>query len=198
MATNPKENKDSKAQKKAVKVPMKATMNFARRENSFNWKKMLPIIAVIVIFAALFAKFGFVDQLDKKTAAYSRLSEKQAQIASFNTRLAEYDELFAKYGRYSYGWMSETEVSTVDRMDILNLIEDKIMPKAGIEDFAINNNVLTLNLTGITLEQTSSMVKVLEQNELVESASVYSASAQDAEEASIFISIVLTNGKEAE
>lgn len=188
----------AKNQKKAVKVPSKVTMNFARRESSFNWKKMLPTILVIVAFALLFAKFGFIDQTNKKIEAYSRLSEKQAQLAACNARLAEYDELFAKFGKYSYGWMTDTEVNTVDRMEILGLIEKYIMPRAGIEDFAISNNVLDLNLTGITLEQTSSMVKALEQDKLVESASVYNASAQDTEDPKVYISIILTNGTEAE
>ena len=40
------------------------------------------------------------------------------------------------------------------------------------------------------------MVKSLEESEMVSSATVYSASAENAEDASIFLSIILT--KEAE
>jgi len=189
---------DVNAGKKAVNLPTKATMNFARRKSEFNYKKMLPIIAVLIIAVALFVKLGILNPIDKKVAALTDLSAKQNELAVMNAKLTGYDDLYAEYGRYSYGWMSDSEINTVDRMSILELVEKKIMPMAGISDFAINNNVLTLDLTGISLEQTSAIVKVLEQDELVESATVYSASAENDGEAQVFMSVVLTVEKEAE
>lgn len=186
-------NTKTKTDKKAVKLPSKATMNFARRESSFNVKKMAIILIPLILAIALVAKFGILDQVEKKTQAYSVLSEKQAKLAECSEKLAGYNDLYNKYGRYSYGWMTESEVNTVDRMQILELIEKKIMPMASVEDFAINNNVLTLNLSGINLEQTSTMVRILEDDELVQSATLYSASAQEADEAEVFMSVILTN-----
>jgi len=184
--------------KKGPAVASKTTMNFYRRQSSFNPKKMIPLILVLVIVAGVFVKFGVLDQLDKKVAAYAQLAEKQSQLAVLNTKLAGYDELYAKYGRYSYGWMTENEVNTVDRMEVLKLIENKIMNAAVVNDFQVSGNVITLNLSGITLEQTSNIVKLLEQDELVSSAAVYSASAEEAEEATIFMSVILSTEKEAE
>lgn len=182
--------------KKTPALPSKKTMNFVHHESSFNPKKVLPLAIVVVLVAGLFAKFGIMDQLDKKTAAYNDLAQRQEQLAVVNTKLAGYDELEKQYGRYSYGWMSESEVNMVSRMDVLALVEQKISPASVIENIAVNNNVLTLNIHGITLEQASAMVKSLEESEMVSSATVYSASAENAEDASIFLSIILT--KEAE
>ena len=194
MAENKKTPVISK--KKAVQMPSKKTMNFARRQSNFNPKKVIPIILVIVILAAVFVKFGIMDPLDKKTAAYSELSYKQVQLAALNAQLTGYEELEQEYGRYSYGWMNETEVSLVSRIDALNLVEKQIANKATIKNMAVNNNVLTLNIKGITLKEASDMVAKLEMNDLVESAAVYNATAEAAEEAEIFMSIILT--KEAE
>ena len=194
MAENKKTPVISK--KKAVQMPSKKTMNFARRQSNFNPKKVIPIILVIVILAAVLVKFGVMDPLDKKTAAYSELSYKQVQLAALNAQLTGYEELEQEYGRYSYGWMNETEISLVSRIEALNLVEKQIANKATIKDMAINNNVLTLNIYGITLKEASDMVAKLEMNELVESAAVYNATAEDAEQAEIFMSIILT--KEAE
>ena len=182
--------------KKTPALPSKKTMNFVHHESSFNPRKVLPLAIVVVLVAALFAKFGIMDQLDKKTAAYNDLAQRQEQLAVVNAKLAGYDELAKQYGRYSYGWMSESEVNTVSRMDVLALVEQKISPASVIENIAVNNNVLTLNIHGITLEQASAMVKSLEESEMVSSATVYSANAENAEDASIFLSIILT--KEAE
>ena len=194
MAEKKTEKKVTK--KNAVVIPSKKTMNFVHHQSSFNPKKVLPIVLVIIIVCAAFMKFGIMDPLAKKTAALNELSIKQEQLAAINNKLAGYDELEKEYGRYSYGWMNKTEVNLVSRMDVLNLIEKRIATKAIIDDIAVNNNVLTLNIHGITLEQASAMVKNLEESDLVESATVYNAVAESAEEAQIFMSIVLT--KEAE
>ena len=182
--------------KKTPALPTKKTMNFVHHESSFNPKKVLPLAIVAIVVIAVFAKFGIMDQLDKKTAAYNDLAQRQEQLAVVNTKLAGYDELAKQYGRYSYGWMDESEVNMVSRMDVLALVEQKISPAAVIENIAVNSNVLTLNIHGITLEQASAMVKSLEESEMVTSATVYNADAATAEEASIFLSIILT--KEAE
>ena len=180
----------------AVKAPSKTTMNFVHHKSSFNPRRMIPLILVVLLAAAAFVKVGILDQNEKRLEAYRRLGEKQDQLTAIEAMLSGYDELANKYGRYSYGWMTDTEINLVNRIDVLNLIEKKIAPRAVIENFAINSNVLTLNIHGLTLDQASDMVKSIEQSELVESASVYNAVAEEAKEASIFMSIILT--KEAE
>jgi hypothetical protein len=190
------EIKMKKSNQKAVQMPGKKTMNFVHHQSSFNLKKVLPVLVIILAIGAVFAKFGFMDPLAEKTAAYNELAQKQEQLAAINAKLTGYEELAKEYGRYSYGWMDETEVNMVSRMDVLHLVEEEISSKAYIDNLAVNNNVLTLNIHGITLEQASAMVKSLEERGLVESAAVYNAVAEEAEEAKIFMSIILT--KEAE
>ena len=190
------EIKTKLTKQKAVQMPSKKTMNFVRHQSSFNLKKVLPVLVIILAIGIVFAKFGFMDPLAEKAAAYNELALKQEQLAAINTKLTGYDELAKEYGRYSYGWMDETEVNMVSRMDVLHLVEEEISTKAYIDNLAVNNNVLTLNIHGITLEQASAMVKSLEERGLVESAAVYNAVAEEAEEAKIFMSIILT--KEAE
>ena len=190
------EIKTKLTKQKAVQMPSKKTMNFVHHQSSFNLKKVLPVLVIILAIGTVFAKFGFMDPLAEKAAAYNELALKQEQLAAINTKLTGYDELAKEYGRYSYGWMDETEVNMVSRMDVLHLVEEEISTKAYIDNLAVNNNVLTLNIHGITLEQASAMVKSLEERGLVESAAVYNAVAEQAEEAKIFMSIILT--KEAE
>ena len=190
------EIKMKKSNQKAVQMPGKKTMNFVHHQSSFNLKKVLPVLVIILAIGVVFAKFGIMDPLVEKTAAYKELAQKQEQLAAINAKLTGYEELAKEYGRYSYGWMDETEVNMVSRMDVLHLVEEEISSKAYIDNLAVNNNVLTLNIHGITLEQASAMVKSLEERGLVESAAVYNAVAEQAEEAKIFMSIILT--KEAE
>ena len=178
--------------KDALVIPSKKTMNFVHHQSSFNPKKVIPIVLVLIIIIGVFVNIGIMDQLDKKTAAYGALAQKQEQLAAVNAKLTGYDELAQQYGRYSYGWMNDSEVNMVSRMDVLALVEEEITRAAVVENLAVNNNVLTLNIHGITLEQASGMVKSLEASPLVTSATVYNAVAADGETASIFMSIILT------
>lgn len=182
--------------KNAVQYPSKKTMNFVHHQSGINLKKLIPVLVLVLIIGALFAKFAILDPLAKRDVALGELTDKQTQLALINGKLTGYDELAQQYGRYSYGWMNETEVNMVSRMDVLQLVEQEISTKAIIDNMAVNNNVLTLNIHGITLEQASTMVRSLEERGLVESAAVYNAVAEQAEEAEIFMSIILT--KEAE
>ena len=178
--------------KKTVVAPTKQTMNFVHHESSFNLKKIAPVALILIVAAALLTKFGIIDPLNKKVAAYRDLSVKQSELEVINARLSNYDELEADYGRYSYGWLTEKETGLVDRLDALELIRKDIMSVATVESFSINSNTLSLYLHGITLNQASSIVKSLEGSDLVESASVNSANAADGSEASIIMSIILT------
>ena len=182
--------------KNAVQYPSKKTMNFVHHQSGINLKKLIPALVLVLIIGALFAKFAILDPLAKRDVALGELTDKQTQLALINGKLTGYEELAQQYGRYSYGWMNETEVSMVSRMDVLQLVEQEISTKAIIDNMAVNNNVLTLNIHGITLEQASTMVRSLEDRGLVESAAVYNAVAEQAKEAEIFMSIIMT--KEAE
>ena len=182
--------------KNAVQYPSKKTMNFVHHQSGINLKKLIPALVLVLIIGALFAKFAILDPLAKRDVALGELTDKQTQLALINGKLTGYEELVQQYGRYSYGWMNETEVNMVSRMDVLQLVEQEISTKAIIDNMAVNNNVLTLNIHGITLEQASTMVRSLEERGLVESAAVYNAVAEQAEEAEIFMSIIMT--KEAE
>lgn len=172
-------------------APSKKTMNFSRHVSSFDLRKMAPYLIVIVIVLALFAKFGFIDQLSKKADAYAQLADIQSQQEMLDLKLKDYPELEKQYGRYSYDWMSEDEVSLVDRMEVYSLIDSKIMDAAVIEDFAINGNVITMNIRGITLIKASAVVKDLESSPMVDSAYVYSAEAENAEQAEMFMTVNL-------
>lgn len=171
--------KAAKGLKKQSPMPTKTTINLAFHESSFHPKKMLPLLLVLIIAAGLFVKFGFLDQYAKKTAALQELGWKQDNLTIINSKLQGYDELAEKYGRYSYGWMTETEASYVERPELLNLIQNKLIYKSIVEDYSINGNVISVHLKGITLDQAKSIVQDLEKEEIVESALVYTAKTED-------------------
>lgn len=189
MALDLKSKPKSAKAKVSAAAPTKKTMNFSHHVSSFDLRKMMPAIIVIVIVICLFAKFGIIDQLSKKTSAFAELSDIQTQQEVLNAKLKDYPELEKQYGRYSYGWMNEAEASLVDPMEVYKLIESKVMDAAVIQNFAVNGNVITMNMSGITLKEASAVVKDLESSDMVDSAYVYSAEAENAEQAQMFMTI---------
>lgn len=194
MKKDPSKRPNPNARRGAVR-PDKRTMNFLRT-GSMDFKRMLPVLLAAVVLLAIFVKLGILDPLSRKAEAYNALSLKQEQLAQINTKLADFDALQQQYCRYSFGLMNDTEVSLVSRMDVLSLVESKISPKAAIENFTVNNNLLTIHIWGVTLREASAIVSSLEASPLVSRATVNSATAEDGREARIFISITLTKPQE--
>ena len=183
---------------KKVVIPTKTTMNFARRESGVKLGRVAPAALVVIAIVAIGAKVGILDLLDQKTAAYASLASKQEQLVAISMQLTEYDEVAALYGRYSYGWMDESETSLVSRLDVLDLIEEKLAYVCNVSNVSVNGNVLTLNLSGVTLDEISAIVQELESSPMVLGVTVSNASAPDAEKASAFMTINLTRVEETE
>ena len=173
-------------------APTKQTINFVHSQSKLDPKRIALLAAISLVLIAVVIKFGFIDQEKKRDLAKSELASQQAILNQINNKLADYDELAEKYGRYSYGLMNERETGLVDRLEALQLLEDYVRRNATIKDFKLSENVLTMNISGITLDRASQIVKQLESSPLVSSAAVYTASAENAKEASIFMSITLT------
>lgn len=183
---------------KKVVVPTKTTMNFARKESGVKLGRVAPVVIIAVVVLAIGAKVGILDVLDEKTTAYAELATRQEQLVAISLQLNDYDEVAALYGRYSYGWMNESETSLVDRLDVLDLVEEKLAGAAKVSNFSVNGNVLTLNLSGVTLDEISAIVQDLESSPMVEKVTVSSASAPEADQASAFMTINLTCVEEEE
>ena len=158
--------------KKTKAIANKRIMNFARHESSIDLKKLAIILVVVAIVGGVFAKFAILDQLAKKTQAYSDLATAQDQLAAMNIRLSKYKEVKDEYDRYSMGRMDEEEVSTLERTTMLNIIESIIMEDAQVSQISASGNVAEVVIHGINLEQASVLVTALEKEEFVADALV--------------------------
>jgi hypothetical protein len=180
------------APQKAAVVANKPTLNLAFHEPVFHPARVLPLVVILAAGMLLFTEFGIVMPMAKKNKAYAELGEKQTQLQSITVQLQGYDELMEQYGRYSTGFMTQTEISLVDRMQAIALIDNIVAPVASVQNYAINNNALTLNISGVTLEQTSALVQALEANSLVNNVTVYTAKADDPSlQAQVAMTVVL-------
>lgn len=171
----------------------KQTMNFVRYTPSFQLRRVLPAMVAAILALLVFAKIGLLDPLQQKAQAYETLSQKQSQLDALSTRLADYEELRQQYLRYGTSLMTQQEAALSSRSDVLTLVEQTMSGRATIQELTVNLNILTIHICDVTLEEAGSIVTALESSPLVSSASIHSASANDGNRASIFISVVLAD-----
>ena len=90
-----------------------------------------------------------------------------------------------------------------DRLEVLNLLEERVMNRADIESISIRGNVCRMVITELPLYQVSAIVEDLEESPLVQYISVSTAStekraddeeAQSQQSVSADLTITLTGG----
>lgn len=168
-------------------------MNLAMKEKSqFSPVKLIPLLLILVVLATLFGKFAVADRLAKVDRAQAELSALLQRKADLETATAGYEELSQKYARYSTGWMTEDEQAAVTRTEMLSLVEDELMPGSRVQRVSASNNILSVELSGVTLEDTSRFVQSLYQRQDVTNVAVYTASTKDEPGTQATVSMVIT------
>ena len=181
--------------KKRVKAvyPSKVTLNLAMREKSpFSPVKLLPALVLLAALALLFGKFAVADRLAAVDKAQGELAALKEQSAQLEAATAGYDELLELYSHYSVGWMTDEEKLTLPRTELLDLIESELMPASQVRRFSVSGNVLSVELGGITLNDTSRIVQRLYQRPDVTNVAVYTASTKTEKGDQAAVSMVIT------
>ena len=184
---------------KKLHYPSKVTLNLAMREKSpFRPSRLLPPLLLLIIAAALFGKFAVADRLSQVGAAQQALIQLEQRRDELVQATQGYEELLEEYDRYSIHWMSDDEKALVLPSDMLDLMEQELMPYSQVQSASFTGNTLSLQLGGITLEDTSKIVQRLYQLPQVVNVSVYTASSktETARNASVSMVITMTNTQE--
>ncbi len=161
--------------KKDKSIASKQTMNLAIRENKAAKNAlMIPVIAAIVLAAALVGKFAVADRLAQVVAAQREVDQIKSQTEALVAAYADFDEVRAEYNRYTY---KDFDRTLADRMDVLALMEREIFPVCQVQRLSLAEKRLDLELEGSTLGDGSALVARLEADPLVDAAFVSTATA---------------------
>lgn len=179
--------------KKGAAYPSKTKINLVMREKkAWRLSRVVLAFAALGLAVALFGKVAVADRLAEVMRQKQALAELKEQVSAVQEELAGYDETAQLYGRYWAGWMTDGERAAVDRVDILDLIEQELMAAATVQQVTISGNVLTVELFGVTLEETSHIVKQIETWSQVSTVTVYTASSRLEEEKRAQVSMIVT------
>lgn len=192
--------------RKALKLPTKTWVNLAKREdNSKNVATVVLGIFAIAVLSFCVAKFGVIDQLARQQEAESAYNAVHAQYTAMQASVSQYPEIEQEYRTYSRSWMQKEDSAMfvrVDRMDVLDLIETQLMPNGTVNTVYVQGDIMTVTMSGMNLTGISDMFRSLQQQSIVESASLNIASTtQDTpeeDELDFSITIVLKSEEETQ
>ena len=143
---------------------------------------LVPAIIGVCLAVALLAKFAVIDRYNKMYALQSQASSLEATNTALNKSLEEYDDVLAQYNLYSTSFMTDNEKALVEKEEMLKLIDDVLVKSGDVLSINSSSNVVTAEITGISLDEASNLVDILNARDDVESVSVSNAKSVEIEE----------------
>ena len=192
MSTAVKTNKASNA----MKLPTKIRINLAKRES--RKKDMITLGVGIVLIAGLsaaVAKFAVIDQLDRLSRAEGAYNAVHVQYVAMQQAVADYPNVEERYRTYSRSWMLSGDtngLARVDRADVLDLVEARLLPYGRINTLSLRDSVMVVSMSGMNLSQISAMFERLQTEKIVASASLNMASTEEKDDPNALLDFTIT------
>ena len=192
MSTATKTNKASNA----VKLPTKTRINLAKRES--RKKDMITLGVGIVLIAGLsaaVAKFAVIDQLERLSQAEGAYNAVHVQYVAMQQAVADYPNVEERYRTYSRSWMLSGDtngLAQVDRAEVLDLVEARLLPYGRINTLSLRDSVMVVTMSGMNLSQISAMFERLQTEKIVASASLNMASTEEKDDPNALLDFTIT------
>lgn len=192
MSTAVKTNKASDA----MKLPTKTRINLAKRES--RKKDMITLGVGIVLIAGLsaaVAKFAVIDQLERLSQAEGAYNAVHVQYVAMQQAVADYPNVEERYRTYSRSWMLSGDtngLARVDRADVLDLVEARLLPYGRINTLSLRDSVMVVSMSGMNLSQISAMFERLQTEKIVASASLNMASTEEKDDPNALLDFTIT------
>ena len=185
------------------RLPTKRYINLATiNEKKFNFKAAIPAVILVIAASVLLAKVAVLDRLSEVYAEEAKVTALQRQVDAAYDRIDSFGELTEQYAHYTYSGMTSEELNRADRILTMDLIDRVLRPRAKkLDSWQITGNMLSLNITGNTLQEINLLAQQLREEPMVEFVNVTTAHSEGVEDEEIVTArmvIYLTNPPEPE
>lgn len=180
---------------KAV-YPGKREMNLHYKPDRTTGPTTVALYVLFVLALLLAAaKFLVYDPLVDLAETREALARVEAVKADYDARLEEYPEVKRQYQLYA---ATDEELSQTDRLEVLELVDKVIRPRAQVGAISIGGGSVSLQMSGVTLEQTAEIVRQVKESPLVYRAVVSTAATGADEEQVVTADLTILLQKESE
>ena len=179
MAATAKTAKNGRSRRRGA-IPVKRSINLADiGQKPIKLGIAIPAILLILIAAVAFSKFAVADRLIAVSRAEGEVATLRSELDAGYRRLDSFGELTDLYAHYTFSGMTDEEVHRTDRAAVLNLIRDVVLPRVSVDSWSLKGNVLTIDMTGDTLQTINRTVQQIEASDIVSFCTVNTARTND-------------------
>lgn len=156
--------------KKEIKLtkdsyPTKTSMNFIVDNSSKYNKVSLVCFGIFIVTLLLFTKFGVIDTLSKTSKLESDYNSTQSSIDELNASLSNYDEVLEKYNEMVGDFLTENEANSLNRTDIIDMLDEDVLPYVDITNFNITGNQISVYTDVTDLNTVSRVLSALQNDD---------------------------------
>ena len=164
--------------KNSNKYPVKTDINLAIREKKQNkLSTNIPTFIILVIAIAIFSKFAVINRLEQASEAENSATVAQQQLETLKEYTNNYPKVLEEYNALLASKSSLNVVATpVER---LGLVERYLISASQVNSFDVVDDVITAQISGVTLNQISTIYANLMSDPLIDNVQVYTASTND-------------------
>ena len=175
-------NDSKKAGKIRGKLPVKKSINMAvvGQKKTRVSTALLAIILILLVAAAI-SKFFVMDRFAEVAREEQKVRDLRNELSAANAKLDSFGELKETYAHYTFADMTSEEMRRVERSDVVELIERVVLPAAELNSWNVKQNQLTLNVKLDTLQDTNMLAQILNEEDMVEFATVKNAVTNELE-----------------
>lgn len=164
--------------KNSNKYPVKTDINLAIREKKQNkLSTNIPTFIILVIAITIFSKFAVINRLEQASEAENSATVAQQQLETLKEYTNNYPKVLEEYNALLASKSSLNVVATP--MERLGLVERYLISASQVNSFDVVDDVITAQISGVTLNQISTIYANLMSDPLIENVQVYTASTND-------------------
>ncbi len=157
-------------------MPAKTGINLCMRESHAAGIRTLVIgVVLIVLLAGAVAKFGVYDQYARLSAAQAEYNKYHSQTQAFAEALKDYKKVETDYRTHSLEWLDDI---SVDRIQVLDMVEAELMPIGSIEKIAVVDNTMWVSMVVEGLRDFSVLKSALESHDIVKRVDLNQAGSE--------------------
>ena len=176
--------------------PTKTSMNLFYKPDRTTKPATAALYVLFVMVCLLgLGKLLVYDLWAENREAQRGLAAAEEQLTGTMARLADYNEVRERYSRYS---ATDEERALVDRVEVLDMLEEAVGGIARLDSVSISGDAAQVQFSGANLAETAQIVRVLESFPIVAGTVVNTASTMETAGAQVQTSIMIQLQKEVE
>lgn len=159
-------NKDvSLGSKPRGKMPTKTSINLVVKKES---KLNLPMMILVIILAFLLVVLLVIKPIISLTRETARVTQLTDELSQSKSVIASYGDVEKEYAHYTTAGMTAEELSRIDRVRMMKLVEDCVVNSGSVNSWSISGNTMVLQVHGSSLAELNQIAAALEKDPLVE------------------------------